>query len=140
MTRFTVTVAIPAHTHSAGLYESVCAAVEPHNRENHWNWWVVGSRWAGEWLLNPEARRIPEKQSAASSAGESRHTEAARKGEIESDSITASHAYIDLDGQWHHQGRNGWFVNRAASWAKDFRSWLQSLPSDVWLVKVDADI
>lgn len=140
MTHFTVTVAIPAHTPSAGLYEAVCAAVEPHNRENHWNWWVVGSRWAGEWLLKPEARPIPEQRNAASGTGESRHTEAARKGEIESDSITASHAYIDLDGQWHHQGRNGWRVNRAASWVKHFTRWLQSLPSDVWLVKVDAHI
>ena len=35
------------------------------NRDGHWDWWVIGGRWAGEWLLTPGAQRAlePERSS-----------------------------------------------------------------------------
>lgn len=119
------------------------------NRDGHWDWWVIGGRWAGEWLLTPGAQRAlePERSSFGftDESADPRRTDAARKGEIEPDSIAVSHAYIDIDGQWHHQGRMGWFATCAEEmsypdWAASFTAWVQSLHADVWLVKVDAHI
>lgn len=83
------------------------------NRDAVWDWWVVGGRFAGEWVLKPGAARALD--SSSSSFGyteeikDARRTDAARKGRIRPESITHSYAYLDLDGKWHSPGRVLWF-------------------------------
>jgi hypothetical protein len=119
------------------------------NPDGRWDWWVIGGRWAGDWVLKPGATRALEPQRSAfgftEESRDPRRTDAARKGEIEPESIRPSYAYIGLDGRWNQQGRMGWFAIAAdemtdQSWAQVFAEWMQSLPADTWLVKVDAHL
>ncbi|MDA0251784.1 MAG: hypothetical protein O2892_10750 [Actinomycetota bacterium] len=119
------------------------------NPEGRWDWWVIGGRWAGQWVLKPGATRALAPQRSAfgftEESKDPRRTDAARKAEIEPTSIAPSYAYIGLDGQWHQQGHMGWFATAAdqlsaQAWAQTYTEWMQSLPADTWLVKVDAHL
>lgn len=120
-----------------------------YNQDGYWDWWVIGGRWAGSWVLKPGATRGLEPQSSAFGfTEESRdpaRTDAARKSEIEAESIGVSYAYIGLDGRWNQQGRMGWFAIAVdemsdQAWSQTYTDWLLSLPADTWLVKVDAHL
>lgn len=120
-----------------------------YNQNGHWDWWVIGGRWAGQWVLTPGATRALEPEGSAFGFTEESHdprrTDAARKSEIEPESIGPSYAYIDLNRGWHQQGRAGWFGTTAQemseqAWAQTYTDWLQSLPDNTWLVKVDAHL
>jgi hypothetical protein len=119
------------------------------NPDAVWDWWVVGGRFAGEWVLTPGAVRALE--SCPSSFGYTdaiqnlNRTDAARKGEIEPESISPTYAFVDLDGKWHQQGRILWFGQSASErgerdWAAEYTHWFQALPADVWVVRVDAHV
>lgn len=119
------------------------------NPAARWNWWVIGGRWAGEWVLVDGATRaLPPQGSAFGFTAESRdprRTDAARKGEIEAESICPSYAFIDLQGRWEQQEHTVWPAEpsgrgAARAWAQTYTEWLRSLPADTWLVKVDAHI
>ncbi len=118
-----------------------------YNPASQWDWWVIGGRWAGEWILKDGATRALESESSAfgftDASQDPRRTDAARKREIEAESLTPSFAYVGLDGEWNQMGRVHWFgivtdESSEEAWAADYVQWLVSLPADTWLVKVDA--
>jgi hypothetical protein len=120
-----------------------------YNPESQWDWWVIGGRWAGEWVLKPGADRALESEASAfgftDESQDPRRTDAARKSQIEAESITPSFAFIDLDGEWREKGHLGWFgmvsgETDDGEWERTYTAWLLSLPADTWLVKVDAHI
>jgi hypothetical protein len=60
------------------------------------------------------------------------------------DSVGQTHAVL-LDGEWHEQGRMGWFGivsndKGESVWTRQFRRILDSLPDDVFLAVVDVHI
>lgn len=120
-----------------------------YNPDSQWDWWVIGGRWAGEWVLKAGAARAlePERSSFGftDESRDSRRTDAARKSQIEAESITPSFAFIDLDGEWRDKGYMGWFgmvsgETDDGEWGRTYTDWLLLLPVDTWLVKVDAHI
>jgi len=120
-----------------------------YNPDSQWDWWVIGGRWAGEWVLKAGASRAlePERSSFGftDESRDPRRTDAARKSQIEAESITPSFAFIDLDGQWKEKGYMGWFgmvsgETDDGEWGRTYTDWLLSLPAETWLVKVDAHI
>jgi len=119
-----------------------------YNPDSKWDWWVVGGRWAGGWTLKPGAESaMPSEASAFGMTDESAdpRTDAARKCEIEPESIAPAFAYVDLDGEWHEQARMGWWGQTTdetpeTDWVSEYGKWLLSLPDDAWVVRVDAHI
>ena len=123
--------------------------ISTSNPDAVWDWWVVGGRFAGEWVLKPGAGRALDSSPSAFGYTEeiqdARRTDAARKGEIEPESIAHSYAYLDLDGKWHTPGRVLWFGQskdemHPHEWALEFTRWFKALPDDVWVVRIDAHV
>ncbi len=119
------------------------------NPDGMWDWWVIGGRFAGEWVLKPGAARALESEASAFGYTEeimdARRADAARKGQIEPESVAPSYAYLDLDGKWHAPGRVLWFGQSkdeldGREWAAEFTRWFKSLPEDVWVVRIDAHV
>ena len=132
-----------------GVVDEGGNVISTANPDGVWDWWVVGGRFAGEWVLRPGATRaLPTSPSSfgyTTQIEDPRRTDAARKGQIEPESIAPSYAYVDLDGKWHQRGSVGWFgmaadESSAEDWAVTFTRWFRDLPEDVWVVRIDAHV
>lgn len=105
------------------------------NPYGHWDWWVIGGRWSGEWTLrngNPVDGPV-------------------RLSDLMPESIRPPYSWIDLDGQWHTRWIGPTVAEATdelpsdyASWevpveqsTAEFLSWIATLPKDAWLVHID---
>jgi hypothetical protein len=109
---FTNSVFLSGDTHPDDLYMTLDAALEPfseHDEDNvemHWDWWVVGGRWGGYWVLKEYALDGPLKTQDSAfgpsdRANTERRTDCARLGDLEPESLMAPYSWLDLDGVWH---------------------------------------
>lgn len=68
----------------------------------------------------------------------------ARLRDIEPTSLTATTAYIDLDGNWHDSGRLHVPAASATTdpevrrWRFDYSAWITTVPENTWLILIDA--
>lgn len=123
-----------------------------HNPDGHWDWWVVGGRWAGAWTLREGAEDGPLETHTSEKISELRSTDNARWRDIMPESVTPTYSWLDLEGQWHtcwigptHEeaimdgmpvDTAHWKVPESQHHA-EFMTFLRNLPADTWLVHID---
>ncbi|WP_102144360.1 hypothetical protein [Mycobacterium hubeiense] len=108
-----------------------------------WEGWIVGGRLANSWAITAHPKlataRLPRWQWP-----DHGHGSIARVRDITATSLTATTAYIHLDGTWHDSGRLDWQPTiahdsaAARRWRFDYSAWITTLPADTWLVLIDA--
>ena len=154
---FTVHIALPGSiTAGEPLHQAVSAAIQPfseHTSEDgQWDWWVVGGRWGGYFVLKDHNSEIGYETEPHVGGyrqrpddGRSR-ADAARIKDIQPESLTPSNSYIDAERQWQTIDRwvwdretetGEWIETPDDVWNKQYLSWIQSLDPDMWLVNVD---
>lgn len=126
-----------------------------YNPKSEWDWYVVGGRWGCFWTLkeglDPTDKDIvPIKThepwgGATDRSNDPRNIDCARKENIAAESHVSTYAYVDLEGEWISQGKMGWFGMSSGDkaqedWDTQYFEWIKELPSDTWLVLVDAHI
>ena len=127
------------------------------NPLGYWDWFVVGGRWGGSWVLKEGATNGPiatENHALGRSpeADADRRTDNARLRDLEAESLVPTYAYVDLDGGWTHrwvgptreEAVSGTFPKDTSHWevgaegfAASFLKFIQDLPADTWLVQID---
>lgn len=127
-------------------------SLSTYNPKSQWDWWVVGGRWGGFWIVKEgtDAFDIGMDTQAsafgmAANSGSTNHVDAARLRAIEPESLRPTFAFIDLDGDWNESGKMLWFgVSKdnkdEADWASEYADWIRSLPADTWLINCDLHI
>jgi len=127
------------------------------NPDGHWDYWRVGGRWAGAWVLKPDADNGPlqagDNWDAPPAPEHDRiATDCARKNAIEAESITPTYSWLDLDGQWHtkwigptrEEAIGNGPMGDTSHWERnddelhaEFLTFLAALPADTWLIHID---
>lgn len=118
------------------------------NPEGKWDWWVIGGRWSGYWVVRVEAWAEvlgAEMHTDNWNGVEPVRTDMARLKVIAPESLEPGFALLDLDGVWHERGEMGWLASVShdvgdAAWRATYRSVLAALPPDTWLVNVDCHV
>jgi hypothetical protein len=168
MTHFTCTVALPGHIEPDGVRIALEYALSPfnevleiehetdddgdtfsYNPDGHWDWWVVGGRWGGHWVLKDSAlvedflrETEPSAFGMTETALELDRSDCARLRAICPESLHPAYAFVDLNGNWNETGHICWFgiatgEKSAEEWADEYLRWIASLPDDTWLVNCD---
>jgi hypothetical protein len=122
--------------------------------DGEWDWFVVGGRWGGSWILKEGGVNGPLMTEAASygmrDCGDEhctrQHTDCARLSELESESIHTPYSWLDLMGEWNtkwlgpeksgSQEVKDWEIDDA-TWTERWLSVIQQLPADTWMILVD---
>lgn len=127
------------------------------NPDGHWDYWRIGGRWQGEWVLKPGAEAGPlqadgDKWDAPPPPDHDRPTtDSGRKNAIEPESIRATYSWLDLDGVWttkwigpSAEEANSHDYSNTSHWEVDeklhdaaFFTFLANLPANTWLVHID---
>lgn len=115
------------------------------NPNGEWDWWVIGGRWGGNWILKIGGESgLPTENHAfgrTDSADDDQRTDCARVRDIQPKSLR-SYAYLTLDGQWHSRwlgpgnGRDEYEIP-PEEFAAEYLRWIAALPGETWLVNVD---
>ena len=95
---------------------SVCEGVGSHmtesNPEGRWDWCVIGGRWDG-WIFGPEREKASRDDKGGFNFADEHHTPENNTRLVHDIPIDEIHycpfAVITPDGQWHHEGRMGWW-------------------------------
>lgn len=100
------------------------------NPDGFWDWFVIGGRW-DKGLVTKSGQHVNQ-----TTAGEL---------DLDHEDTTAPHAFLDLDNQWHQEGRMGWFGAmdpgmEPQDWDKKWRAWIASLPADTPLTLIDCHV
>jgi len=153
---FTAHIAIPSDIQpDEPLHAAVDAALAPFSDftsdHGQWDWWVIGGRWGGYWVLKP-AGEIGY-QTEPSTFGQRKQpadgrlrADAARIVDIEPESLHPPNSYIDSQGQWQTIDPFVWDAATETGeiiktpddeWDKQYLRWIQSLNPNSWLVNVD---
>jgi len=150
-------------------------ALEPYNENgewsregSHWDWWTIGGRWenelidkvSGEFCDFTSKKNIDFERMAYEdvvrlkewyrSAIESPVYDTDGWG-TEDEEIRKrfvpfyTHAFVDLDGEWHEQGQMGFFGTTSgtkddAHWMRDWKRMFDALPDYAQLVIVDCHV
>ncbi|MEC3953583.1 hypothetical protein VMT65_11115 [Nocardia sp. CDC153] len=99
------------------------------NPQGQWDYWSIGGLFDPMWILTDE-----------NDGGVSTRTEMARLREISADSLTATYAFIDLNGDWHQRRQAPYWDEDpvgAAEWDHTYAVLIAALPPDTWLIQVD---
>jgi len=159
----------------AGIDNEVAMALEPYNEEgkwgkpgSHWDWWVIGGRWenelidkvTGEFCDFTSVKNIDFERMAYEQVVQlkKRYAEAnpyvlSRRSleETEDEYVRRyflpfyTHAFVDLDGEWHEQGQVGFFgttsgTMEAPDWQRDWKRMFDALPDYAQVVIVDCHV
>lgn len=114
-----------------------------YNPNAQWDWYRVGGRWSGELAVK-------------SSTPKTLHTQcdSAKIKDIDFDCMSAesgekqwrTFAMINLDGEWHDQGKMGWFgmsdatPDSVKAFIKRFYKYIENVDPNTYLVIVDCHI
>lgn len=139
------TIAVPAAVTTELLAAALESRLAPYSdagddtRAGKWEGWVLGGRRRGAWAVNNSAR-MTARRAVEGLPSWQQPTDSTRLGclgriqDIDLASITATTAYIDLDGTWHDSRERGPEQRR---WADDFAAWIDTLPAGTWLALID---
>jgi hypothetical protein len=153
-------VALPGHISESFVQQALDEAMEPfseHDDENeqmHWDWFVVGGRWGGSWILKPGAPDGPLStdpstfgmRSCDKEGCDRIHTDCARLGNLEPESLHPPYSYLGISGDWHTKwlGPDGSGTQEVAKWEIDDEVWskqwltfVQNQAESTWFVLVD---
>lgn len=148
---YCVTVAIPGVLDGQDIPSALQIAMQPH-RDDEWDWYVIGGRWANCWTLKPDAARGPLETEPPAFGGirvpddDRVHSDCARLCDIEAESLVTPYSWVDLQGNWHSKwlGPDGSGSQNVKDWEHDdsihqeaYMIWIQSLLKNTWLVNVD---
>ena len=114
-----------------------------HNPNAQWDWYVIGGRWTGELATKSVTSKSPPKQ-----------CDSAKIKDIDFNHISAesgegcwrTFAMINLDGEWHDQGKMGWFgisdatTDSVKAFIDNFYKYIESIDPNTYLVIVDCHI
>jgi hypothetical protein len=122
--------------------------------DGQWDWFVVGGRWGGSWILKEGGVDGP-LETQASTFGLRRcedeschreHTDCARLVWLEFESLQSPYSWIDLGGVWRtkwlgpegsgSQEAKDWEIPDE-TWTKEWLAFIQDCPPDTWFVLVD---
>lgn len=95
-----------------------------YNPNSKWDWYVVGGRWDGDILHAGDYDTNNAPKEALTKVG-------------------TPYCFVDLDGNWHEKGSMGWWgisYDEKDNWESEFRSYLDSVPDNTYLVLVDFHI
>lgn len=119
------------------------------NPDGHWDYYLIGGRWAGAYVLRPGAEAGP--LHSEDGVDDPRRTDCARWRDIMPESVVPTYSWVDLDGEWHTRwigptreeavgdrpsDYSHWEVPEQES-AAQFMRFLRDLPRDTWIVNID---
>ncbi|WP_157514120.1 hypothetical protein [Nocardia concava] len=99
------------------------------NQQGQWDGWVIRGKFDPLWVV-----------STADGRDEPTRTDTARLREISPDSLTATYALVDLNGDWHQRRPVPYWDEDpvgAEDWDRTYALLLAALPTDTWLIQVD---
>lgn len=100
------------------------------NPDGFWDWFVIGGRW-DKGLVTKDGQHVNE-----TTAGEL---------DLEHEDAAAPHAFLDLNNEWHQEGRMGWFGTCTAdmkpeAWEQKWKAWVASLPAETPITLIDCHV
>lgn len=139
------------------------------NPDAKWDWYVIGGRWAGYWIVHPKGDEAAALSAPAwqgrmfplsgadleyaqrMDARAGTRVDVARKMDIdfENPDINGGHletfAFLDSDGEWHEKGDMGWFGishgdKEQDVWNEEYRALVAKESDNAWFVLVDFHI
>lgn len=119
-----------------------------YNPQSKWDWWTVGGRWTdavlnAETVIHHPEKVMNEKWTVPAFDQHTGGVDYLQKKDLTSAQPTF--AFLDTDGEWHEQGRMGWFGMASNekdpdAWDVEFMELLAKVADDDWLVVVDVHI
>jgi len=119
-----------------------------------WDWFVVGGRWGGSWILKDgedggpiatEPSTFGMRTCDRTDCGRM-HTDCARLGQLEAESLKTPYSWIEQGGTW----RTKWLGREASgsddtkdweiddeTWSKEWFELIQHLHEDTWMILID---
>jgi hypothetical protein len=122
--------------------------VSSYNPKSKWDWYQVGGRWAGcimNWTetVEHEAKVITPTWTEPAWTEKKGGVDYLQKKDLEQ--FAGTFAMLTADGEWHEQGRMGWFgmvsdEQPADEWDQRLKQLVEDVADEDWLVVVDVHI